>query len=228
MAFESLDFIYHPSRDVKRDVAVKGGTPILVYGVRNLSNPVSGRAAYRALRAHAAGGSQDVRGTARVLDELEASADVDATTDAAVHGTPGRVMLVSSLRSLALLRRAAFQRVTDSNPLDDEHAILDFDVPLGFRGQVSLTGVDLARLQRATQGPGESAGSRGDDVVERGGVRLEASGGRLVMLGHFIVNAKEHRLALFRKVGSPQRTFHALDSHARDIADLAHANPIVG
>ena len=134
-------------------------------------------------------------------------------------------MLVSSLRSLPLLRRAPFQRVTDSNPLDDEHAILDFDVPFGLRGQVSLTGFDLARLQRATQGPGQSAGCRGNDVVERGRVRLEASGGRLVMLGHFIVNAKEHRLALLRKVGSPQRTFHALDAHMRDVADLTHPNP---
>ena len=47
MPFDSLDFVYHPSRDVKRDVAppppmflladhVAGDTPILVYRVPNL------------------------------------------------------------------------------------------------------------------------------------------------------------------------------------------------
>ena len=45
MGFESLDFVYHPSRDVKRDLAyftdvladhVEGDAPILVYRVNNL------------------------------------------------------------------------------------------------------------------------------------------------------------------------------------------------
>jgi hypothetical protein len=99
-------------------------------------------------------------------------------------------MLVGSLRRVPLVRRTSFECVADPNPLDDEDAILDFDVPFGLRGQMALTGFDLARLQRATQGPGQSACRGGDDVVERGRVRLEASRGRLVMLGHFIVNAK--------------------------------------
>ena len=87
---------------------------------------------------------------------------------------------------------------------------------------MALARFDLARLQRATQGPGQSTGCRGDDVVERGGMRLVAARRRLVVLRHFIVNAKQHRLGLLWKVGAPQRTLHSLDSHPRDVADLTH------
>jgi hypothetical protein len=42
-------------------------------------------------------------------------------------------MLLRSLRSLPLLRRAPFQRVADPNPLYDQHTILDLDVAFGLR-----------------------------------------------------------------------------------------------
>ena len=107
-------------------------------------------------------------------------------------------MLMGSLRRVPLLRRAPLQRVVDANPLDHQHAVLDHDVPLGVRGQIAFAGFDLARLQRATPGSGQSARRRGDDIVQRRGVRLEAAGGGLVVLGNLIVNAKQDRLPLLR------------------------------
>ena len=67
-----------------------------------------------------------------IPDELEAGRDLDATTDASVDRTPGRVMLMRSLRCLPLLRWAPVQRVVDPNPLDHQHAILDLDIPFGL------------------------------------------------------------------------------------------------
>jgi hypothetical protein len=69
---------------------------------------------------------------------------------------------------------------------------------------MALPSFDLARLQRATQGSGQSTGCRGDDIVERGGVRLVAARSRLVVLRDLIVNAKQDRLALLRKVRASQ------------------------
>jgi len=62
-------------------------------------------------------------------------------------------MLMRALRSLPLFRRAACQRVLDPDPLDDEHPVLDLDIALGLRCQVTLPSFDPTRLQRATQGP---------------------------------------------------------------------------
>lgn len=99
-----------------------------------------------------------------------------------------------ALCRVSLFRRAALQRVTDANPLDDEHAILDFDVPLGIRRQVALPRFDPTRLQRATQRAGQSTGRGGDDVVERGCVRLERARGCAVMFRHLVVDAEADRI----------------------------------
>ena len=62
--------------------------------------------------------------------------------------------------------------VLHADALDDQHAVLHLHVAFTLRREPALTGVDPARLQRATQGPGQSTGGRGHHVIERGGVRL--------------------------------------------------------
>ena len=131
-------------------------------------------------------------------------------------------MLMRSLRSVPLLGRAAFQRVIDPNPLDDEHAILHLDVPFGRRRQVALPSFDPARLQRATQGAGQSTGRRRHDVVERGRVRLEGAGRGSVMFSHLVVNAEANRIVLSRKVGAAQRSLDPLDSYPRYVSHVTH------
>ena len=127
------------------------------------------------------------------------------------------MMLVRAPGGVLLIRRATLQLVADPNALDDEHAALDLDVALGLGREMSLAGVDLARLQRATQRAGESTCRRRDHVIERRGVRLEATGLRSIMLRHLVVHAERNRLGLSREVRVSQRTFDALDPNVGDV-----------
>jgi hypothetical protein len=65
------------------------------------------------------------------LNELQVCTHRDAVADALVHRTPGRVMRVRPLGSLALVGRAAGQGVVDVNALDNEHLVLDLDLTFG-------------------------------------------------------------------------------------------------
>jgi hypothetical protein len=128
-------------------------------------------------------------------------------------------MLVSAERGLAFIFRTAVELISDPDPFDHQHAAFHLDVTLGLRAQMALTGFDLARLQRATQGPGQSTGRRGDDVVEGGGLRVVLAGGRLVVLRHLVMDAEKHRLPLRRKVRPPERALHPLDPNPGDVGD---------
>ncbi len=109
-------------------------------------------------------------------------------------------MLVRASGGVLLFRRTTPQLVADPNALDDEHAVLDLDIPLGLGGEMSLASVDLARLQRATQRAGESTCRGGDHVIERCRMRLELAGFRPVMRRHLVVHAERNRLGLSREV----------------------------
>ena len=128
------------------------------------------------------------------------------------------MMLVRAPGGLLLIRRATLQLVADPNALDDEHAALDLDVAFGLGREMSLAGVDLARLQRATQRAGESTCRRGDHVIERCRMRLELAGFRPVMLRHLVVHAKRNRLGLSREVRVSQRTFDPLNPNVRHVS----------
>jgi len=129
------------------------------------------------------------------------------------------MVLVSAQRGLALVFRTTIESISDPDPFDHQHAAFHLDVTLGLRGQIALAGVDLARLQRATKGPGQSTGRRGDDVVEGSGLRVVLAGGRVVVLSHLVMDAEEHRLPLGWKVRPPERTLHPLDPHLGDVGD---------
>jgi hypothetical protein len=59
--------------------------------------------------------------------------------------------------------------VRDVDAANDEHAVVLADLAPYVRAEVSLAGLDPARLQRASEGSGQSAACRGHHVVERGG-----------------------------------------------------------
>ena len=123
-------------------------------------------------------------------------------------GAPGRRLLV---------RRATSQLIADPNALDDEHAVLDLNVALGLRREMAFAGLNLARLQRATQRAGESTCRGGDHVIERCRMRLEPAGFRPVMRRHLVVHAKRNRLGLSREVRVSQRTLDPLNPNVRDV-----------
>jgi hypothetical protein len=105
---------------------------------------------------------------------------------------------VRTLRSFPFVIRTAGQCVPDADPLDDENFVLEVDFAFGFRRETPLACVDPARLQRATQGAGESTGGRGDYVVEGRGVVGILARRSAIVLAHLVVCPEENRFRLDR------------------------------
>ena len=118
---------------------------------------------------------------------------------------------VRAFGRLAPVLGTAAQCVVDADLLDDEHLVHEVDVALGLGGQPALARVDPARLQRATQGPGQSTGSRRDDVVEGRGVLGVLAGGGAVVLAHRAVRAERDWFAFDREVRLADRAALADD-----------------
>ncbi len=116
-----------------------------------------------------------------------------------------------TFRGLAFLLGAAGQHVAHADSLDDKHLLLEVDLAFGFRCEIPLAGVDPARLQRATQGAGESTGGRGDDVVEGRGVVGVLAGCGAVVLAHLGMGAEQDWLSLCREKGAADGTAVAND-----------------
>lgn len=124
--------------------------------------------------------------------------------------------------SFPLVVRAADELVPDSDALDHEDLVLDNHIALRLGAEPALAGVDPARLQRATQGAGQSTGGGCDDVVERRGVIGVLAGSRAVMLPNLIVGTEEDRLWLDGQVGPADRASLANDPHLRYVGRLIH------
>jgi hypothetical protein len=58
------------------------------------------------------------------------------------------------------------------NAADHQNILVQFDFPDGLGFQPFLGSVDLTRLQRASEGSGQSTGGCGHYVVQRRGVRF--------------------------------------------------------
>ena len=79
----------------------------------------------------------------------------------------GTIDLISSL---LIGFAGAPQRVGHVDAFDDEDLPIQLDLSHRLRGEVSMTCVDAARLQRASKGAGQSAGRR-----DRKSTRLHSS-----------------------------------------------------
>ena len=71
------------------------------------------------------------------------------------------------------------------NAADNQDVIFFLNFPPRFRIQVAVSGRDSTRLQRAAQGPGQSTGGGGNDVIEGCGVGFVDGRINLVMFGNF-------------------------------------------
>ena len=98
--------------------------------------------------------------------------------------------------------------------------LLDFTHSLGHK-PVDRRG-NLTRLQRASKGSGESTSRRGDDIVERGGMRREGIRRNLIMLGDCAMDSEDHRRRLRGQIRAPHRTSLALDAHFRSVDYVSH------
>jgi len=68
--------------------------------------------------------------------------------------------------------RAGLQPVPHEDPFQHERAVLQFDLTGRVGVETTVSGWDAARLQSASQRPGQSTSRRRDDIVQRGGMRL--------------------------------------------------------
>ena len=146
------------------------------------------------------------------LDKAQVGAHRDTRADALVDRAPRGVMGVRPLCGLTLVVRAARERVVHADSLDDEDPVFYLDVTFGRRHQLAAARLDSARLQRATQGAGESTGGGRYHVVESGGVRLKP-GRCLIVRRHLVVHPEEDWLGLGRQERFSKRALHPLDSH---------------
>src|SRR5438105_7842426 len=125
---------------------------------------------------------------------------------------------VGPLGHLALVFRATTQPVVDANPLDHENLVVDDHIALRLSAELALAGIDPARLQRATQCPGQSTGCSSDDIVESRGVIWKLAGRSAVMLADLVVSTEDHRLGFDGQVRLADRAALANDPDSRDIS----------
>jgi hypothetical protein len=118
--------------------------------------------------------------------------------------------------------RIQLQPVGDLDALDDQDAVLVLDLTSRLRGEPSFSGRDVTRLQRASERPRQSAGRRGDDVVECRRALGAAAALHAVVVGDLVMNAELDRLLGPGQVRAPERAGDALDSRPARVHDLAH------
>jgi hypothetical protein len=63
------------------------------------------------------------------------------------------------------------ESVPDGDALDHQHAVVRLDLADCLDLEPLALNLDLTRFQRAGESAGQSPAGRGDDIVERGGVR---------------------------------------------------------
>ena len=89
-----------------------------------------------------------------------------------------------------------FEPVAYVNAPDHEDLFFELDLARGLRSKLVVAGIDLARLQRASECARESAGGRSYDVIQGRGVRRISARRDLVVFGDLGMNAKDDRLFL--------------------------------
>jgi hypothetical protein len=85
----------------------------------------------------------------------------------------------------------------------------------------------VTRLQRASEGSGESTGCRGDNVIQGSSVRLQDRRWDLVVLGYSAMHAEYYRLLLLREIRSAHRALHALNAYMRSVNHVRHNGRMV-
>jgi hypothetical protein len=95
------------------------------------------------------------------------------------------------------------QLIGHVDPFDNEDASLQLDLAPGFGLETSLCRRNPARFQRAPEGPGESAGGSGDDIVERCCMGFDR-GVNLIVFRYFGMHPENNGLRFRREPGTPQ------------------------
>ena len=108
------------------------------------------------------------------------------------------------------------------DPPDHEDPVFLLDFPDRVCREPAARRGNLARLQRASEGAGQSTGGGRDHVVKGRGVRLECPGRGLVVLGHLVVHPEKNWRGLGWQKRFPQRALDPFDANLRDVCHVAH------
>ncbi len=141
---------------------------------------------------------------------MQFRSDLDAALEGAGDRTEIRVHVVRPLGRLAL-GWIQLEIVVRVNALDHQNLAVPFHFAPGFRNQSPLAGRDLARLQRASESPGQSAGGGRHDVVQGRGVRLVNMGVNPVVLSDFRVHPEKNGCGHMGQIRPAQRALDAFD-----------------
>jgi hypothetical protein len=106
-----------------------------------------------------------------------------------------RVNIVNPLNCLPSVRRR-FELVAHVNAPDHKDVSLELNFSCGLRSELVVTGIDMARLQRPSECPRESACGRCHDVIQRRGMRRVGVWRDLIVLGHLGMDAENNRFFL--------------------------------
>ena len=136
--------------------------------------------------------------------------------DRSVDRTVVHVNAVRTLRRGVLLGLQP-QVVGHVDATNDQDIAVLLDVADRLRREKALAGRDLARFQRTAKGASQSAGGRGDEVVERCIARLVDLRVDAIVLGHRRVDAEMNGLCSDGKEGAAMRAPHPFDPHLRAI-----------
>jgi len=113
------------------------------------------------------------------------------------------------------------EAVGDVDPAEDQHTVVRLDLAARLGDQSALARVHSARLQRAPEGAGQSAGGGCREVVERRRALGIAAARDAVVIGDLVVDA-ELDLGV-RQLGTPERALDPLDADPGGVDDLTHS-----
>ena len=107
-----------------------------------------------------------IPGSAQSFAEHILRRDIDGVLERPENRAPIGVHAVDSVHRLPVLLPRQ-DPVHDVDPSNHQDPVVLFDLPPHVGVEVSLTGFDPARLQRASEGTDQSATGGGHDVVQR-------------------------------------------------------------
>ena len=118
--------------------------------------------------------------------------------------------------------RVSTEPVPHRDPFQYQDTAFKLDLSGRVGAETTVSGWDTARLQGAAQRPGQSTSRRGDDIVQRGRVRLVLALPQPVMRGDLAVHTEHNRRVLRRHPGVPQRPASPFHLHVRPVDNITH------
>jgi hypothetical protein len=113
--------------------------------------------------------------------------------------------------------------IGDMYPPDYQDMAFRLNFSSNFRSQMLITGVYLARLQRAPEGADESTPGRGDNVIDSRRMRLIYFVCRhAVVFRDCPMDSKMNRLRFGRHVSEPGWSSYSVDANICDVYDFRH------